>query len=133
MSGEGRLNGTLRGVEELIGYARCSTVLQDLTAQREILTGLGVAADRIYLDQGLRGDRIPLADQVVRRRLEPDHPGLRPLADEAADTVTRAARRKRRRDGDNFRYRLRPIPGRPRKSGLATDRRASSLRQGSGA
>ena len=24
---------------ELIGYARCSTVLQDLTAQREILTG----------------------------------------------------------------------------------------------
>ena len=40
---------------ELIGYARCSTVLQDLTAQREILTGLGVAADRIYLDKGLTG------------------------------------------------------------------------------
>ena len=27
---------------ELIGYARCSTVLQDLTAQREILIDLGV-------------------------------------------------------------------------------------------
>jgi DNA invertase Pin-like site-specific DNA recombinase len=42
-------------VGELIGYARCSTVLQDLTAQAEILTGLGVAADRIYLDKGLTG------------------------------------------------------------------------------
>ena len=40
---------------ELIGYARCSTVLQDLTAQREIITGLGVAEDRIYLDKGLTG------------------------------------------------------------------------------
>jgi DNA invertase Pin-like site-specific DNA recombinase len=42
-------------VGELIGYARCSTVLQDLTAQREILTSLGVPADRIYLDKGLTG------------------------------------------------------------------------------
>ena len=40
---------------ELIGYARCSTVLQDLTAQREILASLGVPADRIYLDKGLTG------------------------------------------------------------------------------
>ena len=40
---------------ELIGYARCSTVLQDLTAQTEILTGLGFAADRIYLDKELTG------------------------------------------------------------------------------
>lgn len=40
---------------ELIGYARCSTVAQDLTAQREILVGLGVADDRIYLDKGLTG------------------------------------------------------------------------------
>ena len=38
---------------ELIGYARCSTVLQDLTAQREILALLGVPADRICLDEGL--------------------------------------------------------------------------------
>lgn len=40
---------------ELIGYARCSTVLQDLTAQTEILTSLGVPEDRIYLDKGLTG------------------------------------------------------------------------------
>jgi hypothetical protein len=40
---------------ELIGYARCSTVLQDLTAQREILADLGVEDDRIYLDKGLTG------------------------------------------------------------------------------
>ena len=40
---------------ELIGYARCSTVLQDLTAQREILASLGVPPDRIYLDKGLTG------------------------------------------------------------------------------
>ena len=33
----------------------CSTVLQDLTAQREILVGLGVPEDRIYLDKGLTG------------------------------------------------------------------------------
>jgi DNA invertase Pin-like site-specific DNA recombinase len=42
-------------VGKLIGCARCSTVLQDLTAQREILTGLGVPTDRIYLDKGLTG------------------------------------------------------------------------------
>lgn len=40
---------------ELIGYARCSTVLHDLTAQRQALTALGVAEHRIYLDQGLTG------------------------------------------------------------------------------
>jgi hypothetical protein len=40
---------------ELIGYARCSTVLQDLTAQRQALTALGVPDDRIYLDKGLTG------------------------------------------------------------------------------
>jgi DNA invertase Pin-like site-specific DNA recombinase len=42
-------------VGELIGYARCSTVLQDLTAQREALAALGVPTDRIYLDKGLTG------------------------------------------------------------------------------
>ncbi|MFI0453505.1 recombinase family protein [Actinomadura sp. 6N118] len=52
---------------ELIGYARCSTVLQDLTAQREILTSLGVGDERIYLDKGLTGtnrDR-PGLDQAL--------------------------------------------------------------------
>jgi DNA invertase Pin-like site-specific DNA recombinase len=40
---------------QLIGYARCSTVLQDLTAQREALTALGVPDERIYLDKGFTG------------------------------------------------------------------------------
>jgi DNA invertase Pin-like site-specific DNA recombinase len=42
-------------VGELIGYARCSTILQDLTAQREALAALGVRDERIYLDKGLTG------------------------------------------------------------------------------
>jgi DNA invertase Pin-like site-specific DNA recombinase len=43
------------GAGELIGYARCSTADQDLTAQRKILLSLGVPGDRLYLDQGLTG------------------------------------------------------------------------------
>ena len=39
----------------LIGYARCSTDKQDLTAQRQSLAELGVASDRIYMDKGLTG------------------------------------------------------------------------------
>jgi DNA invertase Pin-like site-specific DNA recombinase len=39
----------------LIGYARCSTDEQDLTAQTEALVLLGVAPDRIYIDHGLSG------------------------------------------------------------------------------
>jgi len=39
----------------LIGYARCSTDAQDLTAQREGLTRLGVSDERIYVDHGLTG------------------------------------------------------------------------------
>lgn len=38
-----------------IGYARCSTDKQDLTAQRQALCDLGVAEDRIYTDHGLTG------------------------------------------------------------------------------
>jgi DNA invertase Pin-like site-specific DNA recombinase len=41
--------------ETRIGYARCSTDKQDLTAQRAILEELGVAPDRIYTDHGLTG------------------------------------------------------------------------------
>lgn len=41
--------------EIAIGYARCSTDKQDLTAQRDMLQKLGVAADRIYTDHGLTG------------------------------------------------------------------------------
>ena len=39
----------------MIGYARCSTDKQDLAAQRDALTKLGVAADRIYTDHGFTG------------------------------------------------------------------------------
>lgn len=38
-----------------IGYARVSTDDQDLTAQRDALTALDVARDRIYVDHGLTG------------------------------------------------------------------------------
>jgi hypothetical protein len=36
--------------ELMVGYCRCSTDAQDLTAQREALLRLGVAPERIYLD-----------------------------------------------------------------------------------
>jgi Resolvase, N terminal domain len=39
----------------LVGYARCSTDAQDLTAQRDALTALGVTPNRIYVDHGLTG------------------------------------------------------------------------------
>jgi len=51
----------------LIGYARCSTDRQDLTAQRQALLALGVAEDRIYMDQGFTGtNRLrPGLDQAI--------------------------------------------------------------------
>ena len=60
----------------LVGYARVSTDAQDLTAQRDALAALGVAAARIYVDHGLTG----------RRR---DRPGLREAmaACRAGDTL----------------------------------------------
>ena len=39
----------------LVGFARCSTDKPDLTAQRDALLGLGVEADRIYVEHGLTG------------------------------------------------------------------------------
>jgi DNA invertase Pin-like site-specific DNA recombinase len=51
----------------LIGYARCSTDAQDLTAQRQTLHALGVPDERIYLDHGMTGrDRArPGLDQAL--------------------------------------------------------------------
>jgi DNA invertase Pin-like site-specific DNA recombinase len=40
-----------------VGYARCSTDEQDVEIQVEQLTGLGVAADRVYIDRGFSGTR----------------------------------------------------------------------------
>ena len=50
-----------------IGYARCSTDSQDLTAQQEALVKLGVSPDRIYLDKGLTGSnrQRPGLDQAL--------------------------------------------------------------------
>jgi DNA invertase Pin-like site-specific DNA recombinase len=39
----------------LIGYARCSTDKQDLSAQKQALLELGVVEDLIYTDHGLTG------------------------------------------------------------------------------
>jgi Resolvase, N terminal domain len=53
--------------ETLMGYARCSTDAQDLTAQRDRLHELGVAEERIYLDHGLTGTnrKRPGLDQAL--------------------------------------------------------------------
>jgi DNA invertase Pin-like site-specific DNA recombinase len=50
-----------------IGYARCSTDKQDLTAQKSALVNLGVAPDRIYTDHGLTGTsrERPGLDQAI--------------------------------------------------------------------
>jgi DNA invertase Pin-like site-specific DNA recombinase len=39
----------------LVGYARCPTDQQDLTAQRDALSALGVEVDRIYVGHGPTG------------------------------------------------------------------------------
>lgn len=51
----------------LIGYARCSTDEQDLTAQRDALETLGVVPANIYLDHGLTGTnrKRPGLDQAL--------------------------------------------------------------------
>jgi len=69
MSGVQPLHFLVMGT--LIGYARCSTDEQDLTAQRQQLEQLGVAPDRIYLDHGLTGtnrDRPGLAQALAAVR-----------------------------------------------------------------
>ena len=53
----------------LIGYARVFTEAQDLTAQRDALAALGVAAERVYVDHGLTGtnrDRPGLREALYR-------------------------------------------------------------------
>lgn len=57
-----------------IGYARCSTNDQDLTAQKQALENLGVAPDRIYTDHGLTGTNRarPGLDQAIAAVREGD-------------------------------------------------------------
>ena len=58
----------------LIGYARCSTEQQDLTAQKNILIELGVDPERIYTDKGLTGRNRerPGLDQAIAAVREGD-------------------------------------------------------------
>lgn len=58
---------------QLVGYARCSTDQQDLTAQRDALLGLGVEAERSYVDHGLTGtnrERPGLREALVVTKLD---------------------------------------------------------------
>jgi len=65
-----------RVVAILIGYARVSTDSQDLTAQRDALTELGVAQSRIYVDHGLTGTNRDRPDR--REALAPVAPATPP-------------------------------------------------------
>jgi DNA invertase Pin-like site-specific DNA recombinase len=86
--------------ETLIGYARCSTDAQDLTAQRDRLRELGVAENRVYLDHGLTGTnrKRPGLDQALAAvragdtlvvpkldRLARSVPDARAIGDDLAD------------------------------------------------
>jgi DNA invertase Pin-like site-specific DNA recombinase len=85
--------------ETLIGYARCSTDAQDLTAQRDRLRELGVPEERTYLDHGLTGTsrKRPGLDQALAAvregdtlvapkldRLARSVPGARAIGDDLA-------------------------------------------------
>ena len=122
----------------LVGYARCSTDQQDLTAQRDALLGLGVEAERIYVDHGLTGtnrERPGLREAlaacragdtlVVTKldRLARSLPDARAIADELTTRQIslslgrvglRPHRRRRsavvQRPGDGGRVRVRPDP-----------------------
>ncbi|MCY4007531.1 MAG: recombinase family protein [Rhodobacteraceae bacterium] len=52
---EGPYTYTSAMMSTKIGYARCSTHRQDLSAQKQALENLGVSPDRIYTDHGLTG------------------------------------------------------------------------------
>jgi DNA invertase Pin-like site-specific DNA recombinase len=85
--------------ETLIGYARCSTYAQDLTAQRDRLRELGVPEERVYLDHGLTGTsrKRPGLDQALAAvrggdtlvpkldRLARSVPDARAIGDDLAD------------------------------------------------
>ena len=58
----------------MIGYARCSTLQQDLAAQRSQLSSLGVPDDRMYTDEGYTGTKRsrPGLDQALAAVREGD-------------------------------------------------------------
>jgi DNA invertase Pin-like site-specific DNA recombinase len=81
-----RISGTERFAKEapytynsrmkttLIGYARCSTDKQDLSAQKQALLELGVSENLIYTDHGLTGTnrKRPGLDQAIAAVREGD-------------------------------------------------------------
>ena len=73
----------------LVGYARCSTDQQDLTAQRDALLGMGVENGRIYVDHGLTGTNRERPG--LREALPPGYPGVYPPGDGAALAATISA------------------------------------------
>jgi len=100
----------------LIGYARCSTDKQDLSAQRAALAELGVNADRIYVDHGLTGTNrarpgLNQALAAVRKgdtlivpkldRLARSVPDARSIADELAARGVTLALGQSRYDPDD--------------------------------
>ena len=99
----------------LVGYCRCSTDAQDLTAQRQRLRELGVTEDRIYLDHGLTGTNRarPGLDQALAALREGDTLVV-PKLDRLARSVPDA-----RDIGDGLAARGIIIPWRP---GLRPDR-----------
>jgi len=56
-------------VTMLIGYARCSTDTQDLTAQRDGLAALGVKPNRVYVDHAVLPDATVTAPGCVKHWL----------------------------------------------------------------
>ena len=103
---EDPLTDTPQMTETLIGYARCSTDRQELTAQRQELPGLGVAPERIYMDKGQAGTNrarpgIDQAMAAVRKgdtlvvpkldRLARSVPDARHIADQLQEKVVKLA------------------------------------------
>ena len=67
--------------ETLIGYARCSTDEQDLTAQRQALHALGVPPDRVYIDHGISGTKRGCHSRsAVRSTTPPNEPIENPVS-----------------------------------------------------
>jgi len=106
----------------LVRYARSSTDAQDLTAQRQALTGLGVKPNRIYVAHGLtRTNRArprtacACAGDMPRRR----HPRGHQAGPACAFPGRRPQRRRRADRGRRQTEHRRPAP-RPDRAGQTT-------------
>ena len=75
----------------LIGYARVSTDDQDVTAQRDALTGLGVTGERIYVDHGLTGSNRDRPSSTASRAPYPTRERSSPTSPHATSSSASAA------------------------------------------